>query len=210
MYKKKSLFITFEGIEGSGKTYQSKKLYKNILKKGIRTIFTREPGGSKSAEMIRKLILSGSKNKFADITDTLLYLASRNEHIINTIKPALKGKKVIVCDRFYDSTTAYQVYGKRINSQLIKNVHDHILQKIKPDITFILIVNINKAFSRMKKRKTSNRYDKFTKNFYSRVQDAFIKVGKKNKNRYIILDNTNDSNSVEKTIFKEIMKKITR
>ena len=210
MYKKKSLFITFEGIEGSGKTYQSKKLYKNILKKGIRTIFTREPGGSKSAEMIRKLILSGSKNKFADITDTLLYLASRNEHIINTIKPALKGKKVIVCDRFYDSTTAYQVYGKRINCQLIKNVHDHILQKIKPDITFILIVNINKAFSRMKKRKTSNRYDKFTKNFYSRVQDAFIKVGKKNKNRYIILDNTNDSNSVEKTIFKEIMKKITR
>ena len=94
MYKKKSLFITFEGIEGSGKSYQSKKLFKNILKKGIRTIFTREPGGSKSAEKIRKLILSGSKNKFADKLQILCFiLASRNEHIINTIKPALKGKQ---------------------------------------------------------------------------------------------------------------------
>ena len=95
MHKKKSLFITFEGIEGSGKSYQSKKLFRKIKKIGLPVILTREPGGVNSAEKIRKIILTGSKNKFTEITDTLLYLASRNEHLKNTIKPALLKKKIL-------------------------------------------------------------------------------------------------------------------
>ena len=94
MYKKKSLFITFEGIEGSGKSYQSKKLYNNIKKLGLKVLKTREPGGSNESEEIRKIILSGSKNKFDKLTDTLLYLAARNEHIIKKIIPALNKKKI--------------------------------------------------------------------------------------------------------------------
>ena len=122
MYKKKSFFITFEGIEGSGKSYQALKLYKKLKKLKLASILTREPGGTKNAERIRKLILEdyfdqNSEEKFDKHTDTLLYLAARNEHILKVIKPALTKKKIVICDRFIDSTLAYQVYGKK----LIKN-----------------------------------------------------------------------------------------
>ena len=211
MYKKKSFFITFEGIEGSGKSYQSKILYKNIKKKGLPVILTREPGGSKSAEKIRKIILEDYfykdvKIKFDKNTDTLLYLAARNEHLINKIKPAINKKKIIICDRFIDSTFAYQVYGKKVDKRLVDSVHKHILGTIKPDLTFVLKVNILKALLRLKKRKKKNRYDKFSKNFYIKAQNAFIKIAKKNKKRYIIIDNSLDSKETEKIILNKFVK----
>ena len=151
MYKKKPLFVTFEGIEGSGKSYQSKKLYKSIKKRRIPVILTREPGGTRGAEKIRKIILEDyfyldSKVRFNKYTDTLLYLAARNEHIENKIKPAISKKKIIICDRFIDSTLAYQVYGKGVSKALVDSVHKYILGSIKPDLTFILKVNISKAW----------------------------------------------------------------
>ena len=148
MLKKKSLFVTFEGVEGSGKSYQSKKLYKKIVKMGFNAILTREPGGTTSAELIREVILKDYfnpqfKEKFDKYTDTLLYLASRNEHIENKIKPAILKKKIIICDRFIDSTLAYQVYGKGVDKKLIDGIHKIILRNIKPDITFVLKLNLN-------------------------------------------------------------------
>ena len=209
MYKKKSLFITFEGIEGSGKSYQSKKLYRNIKKKGLSVILTREPGGTKNAEKIREVILDdyfhrSSKEKFDKYTDTLLYLAARNEHVINKIKPAILKKKIIICDRFIDSTTAYQVYGKGVNVNFVNSIHGYILNKIKPDLTFLLKVNISVAMRRLKKRKIKNRYDKFPKKFYIRAQNAFIRLAKNNKKRYFVLDNSSNSNDVEKIILGKI------
>jgi dTMP kinase len=200
MLNKKSLFVTFEGIEGSGKSYQSKKLYQNLKRLGINAVFTREPGGSKGAESIRKLILTGKVSKFSKRTDTLLYLASRNEHFEKKIKPLLNRKKIILCDRFIDSTIAYQVYGNRESRSLVEYIHKHILGKFRPDITFVLKVNINKAFNRINKRKNKNRYDKFPKGFYIKVQKAFLKIAKTNKSRYKVLDNSKDTDSVEKTI----------
>ena len=184
MYKKKSLFVTFEGIEGSGKSYQSRKLYKSIKKRKIPAILTREPGGTKGAEKIRKIILEDyfypdSKLRFNKYTDTLLYLAARNEHVKNKIKPAISKRKIIICDRFIDSTLAYQVYGKGVNKALVDSVHKHILEGIKPDLTFLLKVNISKAMNRLKNRKRKNRYDKFSKSFYIKAQKAFIKIAKK-------------------------------
>jgi len=210
MRKDKYLFITFEGIEGSGKSYQGKKLYRNLKKRKIPVIFTREPGGSSSAEKIRKLILTGSKNKFTKTTDTLLYLAARNEHIQKTLKPAISRKKNIICDRFVDSTMAYQVYGKSVNKSLVNTVHKQILESIKPDLTVLLKVNIKKAFQRIKKRKFKNRYDKFDRNFYQRVQNAFIKIAKKNKKRYFVIDNSIDSNETEKIILKKIIRTLSK
>ena len=211
MYKKKSLFITFEGIEGSGKSFQSKKLYKNIKTKKIPAILTREPGGTKAAEKIRRVILDdyfekNYKIKFDKYTDTLLYLAARNEHLIDKIIPALKRKKVVICDRFIDSTLAYQVEGKKVSKKLVDSIHQHILRKIKPDLTFILKVNINKAMKRIKKRKTKNRYDKFSKNFYIKVQNSFLKIAEKNKKRYFVIDNSSDSPNIEKIIFNKFNK----
>ena len=210
MRKDKYLFITFEGIEGSGKSYQGKKLYRNLKKRKIPVIFTREPGGSTSAEKIRKLILTGSKNKFTKTTDTLLYLAARNEHIQKTLKPAILRKKNIICDRFIDSTMAYQVYGKSVNKSLVNTVHKHILESIKPNLTVLLKVNIKKAFQRIKKRKFKNRYDKFDRDFYQKVQNAFIKIAKKNKKRYFIIDNSIDSNETEKIILEKIVRTLSK
>jgi len=211
MYKKKSLFITLEGIEGSGKSFQSKKLYKNIKKKKFSTILTREPGGTKGAEKIRRVILddyfeNNSKAKFDKYTDTLLYLAARNEHLINKIVPALKKKKVVICDRFIDSTMAYQVHGKKVDKNLVDIIHKHILRSVKPDLTFILKVDINKAMKRIKKRKTKNRYDKFSKNFYVKVQNSFLKIARKNKKRYFVIDNSKDSPDIERVIFDKCNK----
>ena len=215
MRRSKSLFVTFEGIEGSGKSYQCKKLYSKIKKMGFSVIHTREPGGTRSAEKIRNLILQDyfhpdSKEKFNKYTDTLLYLAARNEHVKNKIKPALKKNNIVLCDRFIDSTMAYQVFGKGIKKGLVDAVHKYILNNTKPDLTFILKVNILKAIKRLKKRKKKNRYDKFSRNFYIKAQNSFIKIGKKNKKKYIILDNSNDSPDVEKIIFDKFIKKFKR
>ena len=184
MYKKRGLFVTFEGIEGSGKSFQSLKLYKNLNKKKIWATLTREPGGTKAAELIRGLILNdyfrtNSKEQFHKYTDTLLYLAARNEHVKNKIIPEINKKKVVICDRFIDSTIAYQVYGKKVNKGLIQSVHKYILRGVNPSLTFILKVSISKALKRIKKRKKINRYDKFSRNFYTKVQNAFINIAKK-------------------------------
>ena len=215
MYKKRSFFITFEGIEGSGKTFQSKKLYKKISKMNIPCVYTREPGGTKGAERIRKIILDDyfdlkTKEKFNKNTDTLLYLAARNEHVINKLKPAIQKRKIIICDRFTDSTLAYQVYGKKVSRNMVNDVHKYILKDIKPDLTFILKANISKALNRLKKRKKKNRYDKFSKNFYGNVQKAFLKIAKNNRKRYFVVDNSFDTPETEIIIFKKFLNLIKK
>ena len=205
MYKKKPFFIVFEGVEGCGKSYQSKKLYNKLKKKKINTILTREPGGTKSSELIRNLILKDYfakdiKEKFDKYTDTLLYLAARNEHIKNKIKPALLRKKVVICDRFIDSTIAYQVYGKKVEMNFIKNIHKRILQGIKPNIVFVLKVSKKSSRKRLKNRKSKNRYDNFAQSFYNKAQNSFIKIAK-NKKNYFILNSSTDDNSLQHKIF---------
>ena len=210
MYKKKPFFIVFEGIEGCGKSYQSKKLFNKLKKDKIDTILTREPGGTKSSELIRNLILKdyfskSSKDKFDKYTDTLLYLAARNEHIINKIKPALQKKKVVICDRFIDSTLAYQVYGKKVDINFINNIHKKILGNLKPNLVFVLKVSEKSSRERLRKRKTKNRYDNFKKSFYTRAQKSFIKIAK-NKKNYFILESSSNDNTLQVKIFDIVNK----
>ena len=210
MYKKKPFFIVFEGIEGCGKSYQSKKLFKKLKKNNVSTILTREPGGTKTAELIRNLILKdyfnkSRKEKFDKYTDTLLYLAARNEHVKTKILPALKKKKVVICDRFVDSTIAYQVYGKKINFKFINDIHKIILGKIKPNLTFILKVSQKSAKERLKKRRSKNRYDNFSQLFYDKAQKSFLKISK-NKKNYVVLDSSKNDDFLEKEILKITLK----
>ncbi|MBT59848.1 MAG: dTMP kinase [Acidiferrobacteraceae bacterium] len=211
MYKKKSFFITFEGIEGSGKSYQSKKLFKKIKSMKLPVLYTREPGGTFAAEKIRQLILDdyyypGFKEKFDKYTDTLLYMASRNEHIKKKIYPSILKKKIIICDRFTDSTLAYQVYGKGVSRNLVNNIHRYILGQVKPDLTFILKTKVSKAMLRLKKRKKKNRYDRFTEKFYNKVQKAFLRIAKSNKRKYMVVDNSFDIPRTEEIIYKKFIK----
>ena len=210
MYKKKPFFIVFEGVEGCGKSYQSQKLYNRLKKHKIDTILTREPGGTKSSELIRNLILKDyftqdRREKFDKYTDTLLYLAARNEHVKNKIKPALIKNKVVICDRFIDSTIAYQVHGKKVDINFINNIHKKILQNIKPNVVFVLKVSKNSSRKRLKKRKTNNRYDNFPQSFYDKAQKSFIKLAK-NKKNYFILNSSLNDDSLEDKIFNTINK----
>ena len=210
MYKKKPFFIVFEGVEGCGKSYQAKRLLNNLKKKKIISIQTREPGGPKGAESIRNLILKdyfhkGNVEKFDKYTDTLLYLAARNEHIKNKILPALNQKKIVICDRFVDSTFAYQVYGKKVNKNFIDQIHKYILRGIKPNLTFILKVSKNSSKLRLKKRKTKNRYDNFSQSFYTKAQKSFLKIAK-NKKNYFVLNSSLNNNKLEKKIFNIVYK----
>ena len=212
MFKNKPFFIVFEGVEGCGKSYQSKRLISNLKKKGIKAILTREPGGTKGAESIRSLILKdyfnkGKNEKFDKYTDTLLYLAARNEHIKNKIKPALINKQIVVCDRFTDSTLAYQVYGKKVNRGFIDYIHNFILQGVKPNITFILKVSAKVSRLRLKKRKIKNRYDNFAQSFYTKAQKSFLNISKNKKNYFVLESSLNDA-VLEKKIFNIVSRKL--
>ena len=210
MRKKKPFLIVFEGVEGCGKSFQSKKLYSRLKKIKVDTILTREPGGTKSSELIRNLILKdyftkNNKEKFDKYTDTLLYLAARNEHIKNKIKPALLKKKVVICDRFIDSTIAYQVHGKKVDINFINNIHKKILQGIKPNIVFILRVSQNSSRQRLKKRRSKNRYDNFAQSFYNKAQKSFLKIAK-NKKNYFVLESSSNDNLLEEKILNIVKK----
>ena len=185
---KKSV-IVFEGIEGSGKSHHISNVAKYLKKNKIDFIKFREPGGNKQSEKIRKLILS-NKSNFNKITDLLLYLAARNENI-KQLKKYYK-KKIILIDRFVDSTIAYQHYGFNVDIKLIKFINNFILQNFKVDYTFLHIVNKKNMINRLNSRKLLNRYDKFDKNFYQKVQKGYLKIAKKNNKKYKIINSNLD------------------
>ena len=199
MYKKP--VIVFEGIEGSGKTSHCNFVSNFLKKKGIDHLKIREPGGSKNSEKIRKLILD-NKSDFDKNTDLLLYLASRSENI-QELKKNFK-KKVILIDRFSDSTIAYQHYGLGVNLSLINIINKEILKNFKIDFTFLNTVNMNNMKKRLKIRKKLNRYDKFDLNFYQRVQKGFLNISKKKKKNYQIIDSNLDINLNKKIIIQKI------
>ena len=195
--------IVFEGIEGSGKTTLINHVSKYLKKKKISFIKIREPGGNKNSEKIRKLILN-KKNKFNPLTDLMLYLASRSENIENVIKKNYK-KKIILLDRFIDSTIAYQHYGMGIDKSVIVNINKILLKKIRPNITFLNIVNMQNLKKRLYLRKNKNRYDNFKIEFYKKVQAGFVKLSK-NKNNYVVIDSNNNLVENKKKVLNMIIK----
>ena len=207
MYKKKFFFIVFEGIEGTGKSFQINKLFNKLKKYKIPIIKTREPGGSATAEKIRNLIFGKKNNQFDKLTDYYLMLASRNEHIKKTLITAKKKKQIVICDRFTDSTYAYQVIGKNIDKKLNEVNKKYILGSIKPNLTIILKSTIKSVSQRIKKRKIKNKFDKLDKNFYIKAQKTFIKIAKTRKN-YFVFDSSANDNLLEKKIFKIIKNKL--
>jgi len=198
----KKIVIAFEGIEGSGKSFHINNISKYLKKKKISYISLREPGGSKNSEKIRRLILN-NKSNFQKDTDLLLYLAARSENI-DLLRKSYK-KKIILIDRFTDSTIAYQHYGMGVDLDILKKINNYLLKSFKVDFTFLHTVSEKNLKLRLNKRKNLNRYDKFKMNFYSKVQRGFLKIAKNKKNYKII--NSNKSIEVNQI---EIIKKIEK
>ena len=193
--------IVFEGIEGSGKSFHISNVAKYLKKKKIDYVKIREPGGSLNAEKIRKIILS-KNSKFNKVTDLLLYLAARSENI-DQLKKFYK-KKVILIDRFTDSTIAYQHYGFGIDIKMINLINNLILKDFKVDYTFLNIVSKNNMIKRLKIRKSLNRYDRFKDNFYQKIQRGFLQLANKNKKKYKIINSNLDIDYNKKEIIKSI------
>ena len=204
MSKKKPL-IVFEGIEGSGKTTLINYISNYFQNNNIKFLRIREPGGNENSEIIRKIILN-KKNDFNTFTDLLLYLAARSENIEKTIKKNYQ-KKIILLDRFTDSTLAYQHYGMDISKSLIENLNKIILNGIKPQIVFLNIVNMQNLSKRLNSRKNKNRYDFFKAKFYKKVQNGFLKISK-NKSNYVIIDSNKNLVENKKVVLNKILKLI--
>jgi dTMP kinase len=203
----KKPIIVFEGIEGSGKSHHISIVSKYLDKKKINYIKIREPGGNPNSEKIRKLILN-NKSDFNKNTDLLLYLAARSENI-KTIKKYYK-KKIILIDRFTDSTIAYQHYGMGVDIKIIRLINKYLLENISVDFTFLNLVNKKNLYLRLKKRKRLNRYDKFNINFYNKVQNGFLKLANLKKRSYQIINSNLDIKFNEKLILKKIDELIFR
>ena len=199
MYKKP--IIVFEGIEGSGKSHHISVVSRYLSKKKINHIKIREPGGNPNSEKIRKLILN-NKSNFNKNTDLLLYMAARSENI-EIIKRTFN-KKIILIDRFTDSTIAYQHYGMGVDLHLIKNLNKYLLKNIKVSFTFLNLVNKKNLKERLKQRKLLNIYDKFKISFYKKVQNGFLSLSKKQKNKYQLINSNLDIDKNEKLILSKI------
>ena len=198
----KKPIIVFEGIDCSGKSLHSNNVAYYLKKKGIKFIKIREPGGNKNSEKIRKLILN-DKSNFNKITDLLLYFAARNENIENIIKQNV-GKKIILIDRFIDSTIAYQHYGMNIDINFINTVNQFLIKKIKVNFTFLHLVSKKNIQSRLSTRKKLNRYDKFKMLFYKKVQLGFLKIANKNKKKYLKINSNHSISTNKKIIINKI------
>ena len=197
----KKPIIVFEGIEGTGKSYHINNVAKFLRKRNIKFVHIREPGGNKNSEKIRKIILD-NKSRFNKNTDLLLYLAARSENIKLIIENI--GKKIILMDRFTDSTIAYQHYAMGVDIKLIKTINNFLLKNIKVSFTFVNVVNEKNMKKRLAKRKKLNRYDKFDFNFYKKAQNGFLKILKEKPNKYMKIDSNLDIIDNKKKILDKV------
>ena len=206
MSKTKYPVIIFEGIEASGKSTNINNFSKYLKQNNYKFIKIREPGGSKFSEKLRKLMLNKNSNLNAK-TDLLLVMASRSENIDKILNKHYQ-KKIILIDRFTDSTIAYQHYGMGINLKTIKSLNSFVVGKFKPNLTFLCTVNKKNMFKRLSSRSRTNRYDNFKFKFYDKVRKGFEKLSK-NKTNYVLLesDKSSQKENLNKIIkaFKKII-----
>lgn len=205
---KKGLFITFEGIEGSGKSTQCKLLQNYLIESGINTVLSSEPGGTETGKKLRQIILDDKSKNITPETELLLYMADRAHHLHTLIKPALFQGKYVILDRYQDSSVAYQQYGRGVDSEILNFLFNKVIHGLKPDITFLINITVETSMKRINARgkldKSSiNRFEKENMNFHKKIRQGFLELAKKEK-RFKIINGEQDIVSV----FEEIKKAI--
>ncbi len=195
--KKKGLFITFEGIDGCGKTTQLKLAEKYLKSIGLTPLVIREPGSTPVSEKIRRILLNKDL-ELDDLSELMLYVTARAELVREVIAPSIKSGKIVLCDRFYDSTTAYQGYGREIDVPLITRLNNLAIGDSKPNLTFLIDVDYKTSLTRRKK--VSDRLENESKAFFNKVRRGFLEIARKEKKRIKVL---NGRHSIE-TIFNEV------
>lgn len=204
------LFITFEGGEGAGKTTQINRLAQSLTNQGLKVITTREPGGTPEAEKIRDLLVQREGGKWTPISEALLLFAARSLHVQRVIKPALDDGHIVICDRFTDSTRAYQGYGHGLDMKIIEDLSETVLKGLEPDLTFILDIDPKAGLSRSERRLASealdikqkeDRFESLDLSFHEKLRRGFLEIADQNKGRCVVLDASQSLNEIaEKTL----------
>lgn len=199
-----SIFITFEGGEGVGKSTQTKLLRDAFIDAGYDVVLTREPGGSKGAERIRALLVEGSVDKWTPYSELLMHTAARVDHVEHVIQPALKKGNVVICDRFVDSTIAYQAYGHELGIELVEHLHEMFFGDFYPDCTYVLDINPERGIKRTLEREDSeDRYEKMGDAFHTRVRNGFLDVAQKHS-RCALIDANKSISSIHANIVSDV------
>lgn len=200
-------FITFEGIEGCGKTTQFNMLNGYLKQKRRKSISLREPGGTDLGERVRAILLNSGDEEITPLAELFLYEACRAQLVENIIKPALKKGNIVVCDRFFDSTVAYQGFGRGLDKKLVANINSYAAGKIRPDLTFLIDcpveVGLERAWSRIKKGKAAKKEDRFEKeavDFHKKVRNGFLALAKKEPRRIKVINGDDEIPAIHKRI----------
>lgn len=199
-------FITLEGGEGCGKSTQVRVLGESLVELEKEVLVTREPGGAEGAEAIRKLLVEGATDRWDGMTETLLHTAARRNHVEKTIRPALEAGKIVVCDRFFDSTMAYQGYGHGVDRDTITTIHHAAIGNFVPDLTLILDVPIEVGLGRVAARGgTEMRYENMDKAFHERMRAGFLEIAAADPKRCHVINASRDAEAVQRDVLAEVL-----
>jgi dTMP kinase len=200
-------FITLEGGEGCGKSTQVRALEAALEGHEKEVVITREPGGAEGAEAIRKLLVEGATDRWDGLTETLLHTAARRDHVVNTIQPALESGKIVVCDRFFDSTMAYQGYGHGVDQKIITTIHHAVVGDFKPDLTLILDVPVEVGLARVAARGGAEmRYESMEREFHERLRKGFLEIAKIDPERCRVINASRDAETVQHDVLAELLR----
>ena len=202
-------FITLEGGEGTGKSTQIKLLAAWLRERGIDVVQTREPGGATGAERIRELLVEGDADRWTPIAETLLHYAARADHLDRTIRPALAAGRWVICDRFADSTTAYQGYGHGVSLDVIDSLFKAVVGETAPDLTVILDLPAEQGLQRATGRAgQENRYEQMAVDFHRRLRDGFLAIARRNPQRCAVIDASRALDAVQSDILAEVRRRL--
>ena len=205
MSKPYGKFITFEGGEGAGKTTQAERLCQSLERKGFETLLTREPGGTFGAEAIRELVLSGAHERWSGMTELLLMYAARLDHVEKLIKPALERGVWVVCDRFSDSTMAYQGYARGVDRARIQAVNDAVMDGFVPDLTLVFDIDPILSQKRVEARNEElTRFDTETLDFHKTIQKAFISIAEEFPDRCKVIDAASSRDDIAVNVLRSV------
>ncbi|HKX12195.1 MAG TPA: dTMP kinase [bacterium] len=205
-----SLFITFEGGEGSGKTTQIQMLAAALNARGLSVLATREPGGTETGKEIRRILLDEKNGHLAPLTELMLYAADRAQHVAETIRPALSQGKIVLCDRFTDATVAYQGFGRGLDLKLIQTLNELATQRLKPDLTFLLDLPVAIGLKRAKSRleatgKSEGRFEAEAEAFHEKIRQAYLQLAKAEPKRFILLHADDEIDGLHRQILAHIL-----
>lgn len=202
-----SLFITFEGGEGCGKSTQANILYRRLGKMAVPAILAREPGDTPVGERIRYLLKQASEIPISPLSELLLFNASRSQLVEDIILPGISQGKIIICDRFTDSTIAYQSYGRELDINIVKKVNEIASHGLVPDLTFLLDVPPEIGLSR-KKAGVNDRFEQEALEFHRKVRNGFLSLAAAEPNRWIVIDSTQPKEAIAEMIWKDVSRRL--